>query len=107
MEDAFSDEFVDVRAGLERGVQLDKRLGPQEAGAKILLDALPNAIVPDRDEAVRVGRVVRPAVPAGALVRRGERGQLTENVGQPLEIATSGGERPVLNRPGFLGGSNP
>lgn len=50
IEKALSDEIVDVRIGLGCGVQLDQGFRPKQPGAKVLVDALPDPIVPDRDE---------------------------------------------------------
>lgn len=58
VENAFSDEIVDVRIGLECGVHLDQGFRPKQPRAKVLVDALPDQLVPDRDEAVRVGLVI-------------------------------------------------
>jgi len=51
-------EVIDRSTGLERRIQLEKRLGPQRTAIQSVLHKLGGAGVPNLDEAVRVARVV-------------------------------------------------
>ena len=50
VQEPLTDEVVDLTAGLERGVQLERRVGPQQALVEIMLDVLPDPLVLDRQE---------------------------------------------------------
>ena len=58
MQEPLTDEVVDLTAGLERGVQLERRVGPQQALVEITLDVLPDPLVLDRQERLGVVPVV-------------------------------------------------
>ena len=53
-----ADELVDCPARLERGVQLDDRIGPEQALIELAIDVLRDPLVADDDEAARVVGVV-------------------------------------------------
>jgi hypothetical protein len=57
-------QVVDVAAGLERGVQLNQWLRPQEALGQLLVYEVSNALIADRYEAGRVLGVVLDQVSA-------------------------------------------
>ena len=58
MELAAGDEVVDPWAGLKAGVQLQERIGPEQAVAQLLIDQSRNTVIADGDEAFDVGTVV-------------------------------------------------
>ena len=53
VEDALGSQLVDRGARRERGVELDQRLGPEQALAELAVDDLVDAGVADVDEAAR------------------------------------------------------
>jgi hypothetical protein len=56
-------EFVDGAARLERRVQLDQRLGPEQALAEFSIDVLADSLVGDADEALRILAVIVDQLP--------------------------------------------
>jgi hypothetical protein len=58
LEEPVADGVADIAAGLERRVELDDRLGPEESFPQLLLDVRINPGVADVDEAAREVRVV-------------------------------------------------
>ena len=54
MQDAFVDQLVDGSAGLERRVELNERLGPEQSGIEFFLDLRVDPGIPDLDEAADV-----------------------------------------------------
>ena len=58
VQEPLTDEVVDLTARLERGIQLERRIGPQQALVEIMLDVLPDPLVLDREERLGVVPVV-------------------------------------------------
>jgi hypothetical protein len=52
------DQLVDPRSWLERRIQLNDRLRPQQTVAELLLNVLPDAATADGEETVGVGGVL-------------------------------------------------
>jgi hypothetical protein len=57
VQDPLVGQLVDPAAGLERGVELEQRLGPEQLGVEFLLDPAADRRVADLDEAADVGGV--------------------------------------------------
>lgn len=59
VQDAFVDQLIHAASCLERGIQLNQRIGPQQAGGEFHFDKLAHSFVPYLDETPHVGRIVR------------------------------------------------
>jgi hypothetical protein len=58
VKQAFGDDLVDGSPRLERGVQLNDRVRPEQSLFELAVDVLRNPLVTDDDEATRVVGVV-------------------------------------------------
>lgn len=85
VKDALVNKLVDRPAGLEGRVQLQQRLGPEEAGGHLLLDAATQPLVRNSDETFGVVGIVGDDMPLQADCIHGWRRS---------RIAISGPEHP-------------